>query len=398
MTRKVSSFSVLLWGMLLSLMSALPIGSAYAAQPQDPVAAERKLSEVTQRIRALGDRLGALQGKADDVQRKLRTAERSIGAIARRQHELAAQLAEQKRRIAGLGGEEKALLESIEDHKQALMAQVQAAYAMGRQAKLKMLLNQDDPASVSRTLVYYDYLNRARAQRLKGIQDDLQNLDKVRRRASWEQQRLAGLQKEAAEQKTRLESERETRKRLLVRLRNQLQLEGTRLAGLKKDQAQLQALLIALDQALADIPEKAGQKVSFKSRKGKLGWPIKGRRLAAFGQPRESGAPGWKGVLLAARRGGEVKAVHAGRVAYADWLRGMGLLIIIDHGDGYLSLYGHNESLYRQVGEWVDTGALIATAGDTGGLDKAAVYFELRRNGKPVDPVAWCRKDGKAAS
>ncbi len=358
----------------------------------------RRLKDIQSRIHQLSTQLGSVRGKADTLQRDLRVSERAIGKVATQLHELDVQQKEQQRRLQGLDDEKQALERLIEDHHAALEIQVQAAYAMGREAKLKLLLSQEDPGAVARTVVYYDYLNRARAQHLKAVNLALHDQVKIEARIRWETQRLSGLKIETQKKHQRLSKERGARRQLLVRLRDQIKAQGGRLAGLEKDRTHLQALLHALDEVLADIPDDAGQNLVMAKRKGKLGWPVKGRRLSVFGKARGNGGPVWRGVLLAAKQGSKVKAVHQGRVAYADWLRGMGLLIIVDHGDGYMSLYGHNESLYREVGEWVEAGDLVARVGDSGGQSQPALYFELRASGKPVDPVAWCRRDGKPVS
>lgn len=357
----------------------------------------RRLEDVQQRIKTLSRQLADARDEADVAQRQLRASERSIGQVSRKLHELQVQRRDQQHRLDGLDAERAALQAGIAEHQAALIAQVQAAYAMGGQPKLKLLLSQRDPAVVARTVVYYDYLNRARAQRLQAIRQDLDDMAKVEARIRWETERLTGLEREASAQKRALDKERNQRRILVARLRKQLAEQGGQLAGLEKDQERLQELLKALDRVLADIPDNAGVPQSLANRKGRIGWPVSGSRRVAFGDARPNGGPTWKGVVINAAQGAEVRAVHPGRVAFADWLRGMGLLMIIDHGDGDLTLYGHNESLYREAGEWVETGDLVARVGDSGGQERAGLYFELRRNGQPVDPVSWCRKDGKPA-
>lgn len=377
---------------LVMLCWLLPVLAHTETKQQQTV---QRLEAVQQRIRALNKQLAGARDEADLAQRQLRSSERAIGKVARKLHELQAQRRDQEQRLTGLDDERAGLRADIEQNQDALIAQVRAAYAMGRQPKLKLLLSQRDPATVSRTIVYYDYLNRARAQHLTVIRADLDALGKVEARIRWETERLAGLEREAREQARALDKERHQRRILVARLRKQLEEQGGQLAGLQKDQERLQEVLKALDRVLADIPDNAGTPQSLARLKGHLGWPVAGSRRVAFGSPRPNGGPSWKGVIIDAAQGEDVRAIHAGRVAFADWLRGMGLLIIIDHGNGDLSLYGHNESLYREAGEWVDSGDLIARVGDSGGQDIAGLYFELRRHGQPVDPVSWCRRDGK---
>lgn len=379
-------------GLLLCLIPVL------AWSQNDHQNTSQQLKEIQTRIHKLTAKLGSLRGKADTLQDDLRISERAIGKVASQIHDLNLQQQQHQTRLQGLDAENAKLKQDIEEHSIALQAQVQAAYAMGREAKLKLLLSQEDPGAIARTLVYYDYLNRARARRMQAINLALHDQVKVEARIRWESERLIGLKQEAAKKHRRLDKERGARRQLLVKLRDKIKAQGGRLTGLEKDRNHLQDLLQALDQVLADIPDHLGKQIAIAKRKGKLGWPVKGRRLSAFGQPRGNDGPIWHGVLLAAKQGTQVKVVHPGRVAFSDWLRGMGLLIIVDHGDGYMSLYGHNESLYRDVGEWVETGDLIGRVGDSGGQTQSALYFELRVSGKPVDPIVWCRGDGKPVS
>jgi septal ring factor EnvC (AmiA/AmiB activator) len=148
---------------------------------------------------------------------------------------------------------------------------------------------------------------------------------------------------------------------------------------------------------LVDIPAEADGQQPFHSRKGKLRWPARGRLAQRFGAPR-SGGLRWRGVMIEAQEGGEVRAVSQGRIAFSDWMRGFGLLLIIDHGDGYMSLYGHNQTLYKEVGEWVDTGEVVALLGASGGRTESGLYFEMRHKGRPINPVHWCAGKPAASS
>jgi septal ring factor EnvC (AmiA/AmiB activator) len=280
----------------------------------------------------------------------------------------------------------------LDQHRQVLVVQLRTAYTMGRQEKLKILLNQQDPAVVSRMLVYYDYLNGARFEQMELIRQKLDKLARLERQASEEKQRLDQLHAiEEAEQR-QLEQVRQERQRLIVELNRQLQSKEQELAGLQANEKQLQTLLHELQQALTDIPMDTAADNPFATRKGKLPWPAKGRLEASFGAIRQVGKLRWDGVLIGAAEGQEVRSVHYGRVAFADWLRGFGLLLIIDHGDGYMSLYGYNQSLFKETGEWVEAGEVIAQVGSSGGRSTPGIYFGIRHNGQPIDPKDWCRQ------
>jgi septal ring factor EnvC (AmiA/AmiB activator) len=186
-----------------------------------------------------------------------------------------------------------------------------------------------------------------------------------------------------------LTQRQQERQQLLARLQEQMRSKGTELEQLTRDEQRLQELVRSLRELLSDIPAAPGDSRPFPSRKGKLDWPVQGSLVASFGSRRAVGDLTWRGILIRAPRGAEVRAVSHGRVAFADWLRGFGLLIIVDHGDGYMTLYGHNQGLYKEAGEWVETGEVIAGVGDGGDLGEAGLYFEVRHKGRPVNPASW---------
>ncbi len=268
---------------------------------------------------------------------------------------------------------------------------MRAAYAMGRQERLKILLNQQDPAVVSRMLVYYDYFNRTRTERMKQISTVLETLQETELALTLEERRLVELQSSELESKQQLDLAQEERMRVVAALNLDLRSKGQRLEGLQQDEAQLQKLLSSLQEELIARPLGKLDRKLFKSRKGRLSWPSKGRLTAKFGTAR-AGNLKWDGVVISAPEGREVKSIHHGRVAFADWLRGFGLLLIVDHGDGFMSLYGHNQSLFKETGEWVEAGEPVALVGSSGGQNNPGVYFGIRYKGRPVNPKAWCKR------
>jgi septal ring factor EnvC (AmiA/AmiB activator) len=211
-------------------------------------------------------------------------------------------------------------------------------------------------------------------------------------------QTLTALQEEQRQQAAQLEVQRQNREQVLVQLNTQLDNQGGELKHLQTDEKQLQALVRSLQELLSDIPVEASQQKPFKALKGQLRWPARGQLVKRFGSLRGNSGLKWQGVLIEAPEGGQVRAVSKGRVAFADWMRGFGLLLIIDHGDGYMSLYGQNEALYKEVGEWVDSGEVVATLGASGGQTEAGLYFEIRHNGHPVNPLSWCAGTPAAVS
>jgi septal ring factor EnvC (AmiA/AmiB activator) len=255
---------------------------------------------------------------------------------------------------------------------------------------LKLLLNQDDPALLTRLMAYYDRFSTAQADAITELRTALQRLDEIRLATDQELVALDAVKAEHQATDQRLAVQREERQQLVSALDKQIGSDDARLQELQRDRADLETLLERLSDALADIPSDLGAGEHPTARRGQLPMPVSGRVLHAFGQTRTAGLA-WQGWLVEAPRGAEIRAVAYGRVAYADWLRGYGLLLIIDHGEGFMSLYGNNESLLFEVGQWVQAGSVIATVGaypETG----PGLYFELRHGGRAVDPAAWVKR------
>ena len=269
----------------------------------------------------------------------------------------------------------------------ALAAQVRMAYMSGSQEKIKLLLNQRDPATLGRLMAYYRYLNDYRAENIAAVVEEIRKLDELRAQIAAEEARLATLVRTRYDELGRLNTSQENRQTVLASLRNKIANEGQEVDRLAAQETDLTRLIAELSSILSDYPITSEQ--PFSTHKGRLTWPVAGTLLHDFGQPRVGGSVKWNGVVLAAPRGREVRAVYHGRVAFADWLSGMGLLLIVDHGEGYMTLYGYNETILKDTGDWVAPGDVIATVGDSGGQQRAGLYFEVRRGTKPESPRSW---------
>jgi len=261
---------------------------------------------------------------------------------------------------------------------------------MGRQQQVKLLLNQEQPSAIGRALVYFGYLSRARLAQIEVMRMTLQQLRDLEQSVGEKTQQLNELRIRHEDESARLRQQKGAREQLLAEVTRELASRGGELKRLRNDEQQLQELVASLQEVLADVPAAAGEQRPFKTMKGKLSWPARGELARSYGSRRGNTGLKWQGVLIAAPEGGKVRAISQGRVAFADWMRGFGLLLIIDHGDGYMSLYGQNQALYKEVGEWVDTGEVVATLGASGGQTKAGLYFELRHKGRPINPLGWC--------
>ncbi len=354
-------------------------------------ASAEQLQKLRSGIKALRHSLDKDRAKQGVLSQQLQATEVRIAKLTERLHDLGDALADHRRRLEQLRGRQADEQAALDRLRAGLARQARAAYAMGRQEQLKLLLNQRDPATVSRMLVYYRYIAQARAKRIGQVNEHLQRLATVRQSIDKETAQLTGLRDQRSDERDRLTKERADRAAVLARLQARIESKSQRLEQMTRNEQRLQQLVQKLQQALADIPPEAGEQRPFRDLKGRLPWPAAGSLLARYGAPREGSNLRWRGVLIGAPSGDKVHAVARGRVAFADWLRGFGLLLIIDHGNGYMSLYGHNQVLLKQVGDWVEPGETIALTGDSGGATHSGVYFELRAHGHTIDPMRWCR-------
>ena len=373
----------------LMVLGSAPLPAAAAAHPEtDARKAEAELQAVKSEIERISRQVSAEQVERDRLTHELRTSELSVGKLRNSLSEVRRERGERAARRAALAAEQRVREADVQHNRAALAGQLRAAYLIGRQEPLKLLLNQKDPALAGRMFAYYSYFGRARAGQIKLIEEDMQRIAELDGALDAEDQQLAELEKRQRAQLHELEQARTQRTHVLASLEAQSHTRAQNLERLRSQQAGLEKLLRELRTAMERFPLEGND--AFARLRGKLAWPVTGRLVARFGDARAGGVR-WDGVLVATERGAPVKAVCQGRVIYADWLPGLGLLTIVDHGDGYLSLYGHNERLYKAAGEPVAAGEPIAAAGDSGGSSRPELYFEIRKGGKPVDPRPWFR-------
>ncbi|MGD9339380.1 MAG: peptidoglycan DD-metalloendopeptidase family protein [Chromatiales bacterium] len=348
---------------------------------------EAELEALRGRMTDMRRALESDQGKRSAAETELRKVETDIGERNAALRRLRDQQSETARRIGELERERVAVEARIGVERDSLAAQVRAAYVTGRNERLKLLLNQQDPAHLGRMVVYYDYFNRMRRDTIASVSADLARLNAVAAEQETEAMRQRQLEQRQSQELDKLEQARARRAEVLVAVDASIRAKGDAIAEMEAQAATLEKLVEELREVLRDFPVEAD--APFADVKGQLAWPLRGRLLRDFGQPRAQGRLKWDGVLVGAAPGTQVKAVYHGRVAYADWLTGLGLLVILEHGDGYLTLYGHNESVFKSVGEWVAPGETIAEVGDSGGQAQPALYFEIRRGRQPQNPHRW---------
>jgi septal ring factor EnvC (AmiA/AmiB activator) len=372
------------------LLTLMVLGAGTAAAQQDAATAEMELDRVREQIRELEKTVQQTVAERGAGQQALRDAEVAAAKAAKRAQALARDVAAAGERLAGLQAQEARARTRLAGQQAVLAQQLRVAYMSGREEWLRLLLSQQDPLQAGRQLVYYGYLTRQRSTLIDGVRSALAELAKSVAAVAAEQSRLGTLEAEQRARAAELEKARAERATALARLDERLSGRRGELAQMQEQAQDLQGLVEELRRALAEL--NLGSDESFADRQGQLAWPADGRERHRYGERRADGGLRWDGTLLAAPAGSDVRAVHYGRVVFADWLNGMGLLMVLDHGDGYMTLYGHNQDLVRDVGEWVGPGELIGHVGDTGGQAEPGLYFEIRKNGDPVNPRRWMRR------
>lgn len=361
-----------------------------AAQGGHPEADARKTEAQLQAVKTEIERITRKvrddQVERDRLTRELRAAELSVGKAREGLDEVRHDRAQTASRRAALAQDRRTRETDLAQNRGALEAQLRAAWLIGREEPLKLLLNQKDPERAGRMFVYYSYFGRARAQQIQHIENDVEAISQLDGQLQSEDARLAQLEEQQRAQLDDLEAARTRRSEVLASVTAESNTRAQSLERLRSQQSGLEKLLAELRRAIEQLPVNPND--AFARLRGKLAWPVSGKLVARFGEQRAGGVK-WDGVLVATERGAPVRAVYRGRVIYADWLPGLGLLTILDHGDGYMSLYGHNERLYKAVGERVNAGDTLGAAGDSGGSSRPELYFEIRKGGKPVDPRPW---------
>ncbi len=371
----------------LLLLCMLTTGAALAAP--DPAATEQQLKAVKQQIGKLQKALSQREQKLEAAERELKQHDKRIGEVQARLQALGSEQQSLESRRDALGQDEDRLLAALQARETQVRALLKEQYRLGRQPAIQLLLSQEDPQQLSRMLRYYDQLTTTLNDELVEYRNALSELTETQSDIAQTDSDLLGTREQLEQQRLELAKAREAQAKTLASLRKEQSSDRSRLGKLEKDQANLAAVLAQIQRSLEEVRlQQDGLK--FNERKGKLDWPVKGRVKRTFGS--QVGNVDYEGLLIDAPTGTEVKAVHHGRVVFADWLRGYGLVLIIDHGGGYLSLYGHNDSLLREPGEWVGTGETLALAGNSGGSTETGLYFAIRYKGRSTDPITWLQR------
>jgi len=382
-------------GVLLLLLLASP-----AAEPAGEGAKEKELHELRGRIEALQKRLAETEGSKSEATDALRESERAISEANRELRELGSQSREYSKRVAELNAESRRREEALKAQQALLAGLLYQHYLGGQTEPLKLLLNREDPNQITRRLHYFGYISRARAELIAELRAGLAQLRELAQEAERKAAELSAVTAGQRAQRSRLEREKRARNQVLARISRDIERQRREMGTLKRNETRLARLVASLAKLMArakPAPRSRSERIPaapvddspFGRLKGRLSPPVRGELANRFGSPRSDGGVLWKGLFIAARSGEEVRAVADGRVVFADWLRGFGNLLIIDHGDAFMSLYGNNEALYKRVGDIIHGGEAVAAVGNSGGNADSGLYFELRHQGRPLDPQDW---------
>jgi septal ring factor EnvC (AmiA/AmiB activator) len=354
---------------------------------------EQELEEVRERISDLKKSMDKRAADRDRITGELQAAEVQISEKRVHLQELERQRRFSEKKRAELEQKLQLRQQELAAETDMLASQVRAAYTSGNQERLKLLLNQHDPATLGRQMAYYRYFSDFRGRNIQAVTGHIEELRSLHEEVAREDDRLAGLARARFAELSELNTAQEKRQQLLVSLKTRIAEEGSEIQRLAAQEQDLSRLIAELGSILADYPIRSEE--PFSELKGRLTWPVAGRLLHDFGQPRAGGMK-WNGVVLTAAPGREVRAVYHGRIVFSDWLSGMGLLVIVDHGEGFMTLYGYNETLLKATGDWVAPGDVIATVGDSGGQAQAGLYFEIRQGTTPVNPRRWITRNPRS--
>ncbi|HEX6634582.1 MAG TPA: peptidoglycan DD-metalloendopeptidase family protein [Usitatibacter sp.] len=384
----------------LLLVSLAPLA---APAPRDAAASERRLRDVRARIEKMQSELDAAEASRGEARDRLRESDRAMSEAHRALFDLRRKRGELEKELASLESKEAAAREALGKQRALAAKLLRLQYMQGSTDRLRLILEGRDPEAAARHLQYYGYIQRARARLIDDLKREEDDLAQLQSEAQARRDQLAQNEAEQAKESRRLEKERAARADEVRKIAGEISRNRRRIGELKRDEARLANLVERIAKALAERERegaKGGEPVDrvadaslaarpFPSLKGKLHLPVRGRLMNRYGERREATGTAWKGLFIRAVTGETVRAVADGLVVYADWLRGFGNLLILDHGGGYMSLYANNEGLLRRVGEKVRAGDPIANVGASGESADSGLYFELRRDGKPFDPLKW---------
>ena len=368
-----------LWLMLIPFLG---FNIAVANDNQREKKQLKKVERLIEKLQANRQNTRSQQGA---LQHQLENSEERINQLAHQLEKFADKLDHKQQSIAEFQQQRQIQTQKLNNQRAILAQQIRSSYVIGRRDYLKILLNQEDPSVVGRMLQYYDYFNQAHSVRITRITDTVKHIKILETEIQQQSQQIQTLLIEQTDKKQKLEQQNQKRQTIIAQLGDSLKKQDSKLQQLAQSKRHLQHLIGII---VTDSPDSE-KFIAFKPLKGKLPWAVKGKLLHRFGAKKHLGNLKWQGVFVKAPKGTKVMAVANGRVEFSGWLRQLGHLLIIKHDKNYLSLYAHNRSLYKKQGDWVKTGDVVASVGNSGGQQQHGLYFELRHYGKAINPIPW---------
>lgn len=392
----------------LTLLTCVALaGPAWAGKAES---SKEALSDLKEKIESLKKELDNKQQAHTEAADSLKQSEQSISEANRKLHELSQQQKSNRATLQNLQQEKSTLDQTIQQQQRQLSQQLYQQYLNGQQSYLQVLLTQRDPGAISRELHYYGYVARARAGLIRDLKQNLRQVTTLNQQTTTALKQISDLKAEQEAQRKALEMEKAERRKVLSKLATQIKAQRGEISKLRRDEKRLSDLVTRLARIVPatpkpqksaknrpeetrsndSVPTQAFSGGTFTALKGKLHLPVRGKLANRFGTAREDAGISWKGLFIQAGEGEEVRAIADGRVVFADWLRGFGNLLIVDHGGGYMSLYGNNQAVLKRVGDAVNAGDTVASVGNSGGNETSGLYFEMRHQSRPFDPLSWC--------
>lgn len=406
---------------ILTLMLAMLLNASWCYAEKKAEQPKQALSELQQQLEALKKELDQAQEEHKDAADALKESEVAISGADKKLYEISKQQVDNKKELAKLDAESKSTNQALSQEQKLLSGQLYQQYIHGQQSYVQMILQSERPSEVARDLHYFSYVAKARAELINKMQNNLNKIKRLNELTASKLQEISDLKQKQLNEKRILEAQKKEKSKVVNSLSQQIAEQRGQIKKLSRDEKRLSQLVSRLAKIIPkskpvskpapntpttspaikntpnanvvanneNLPSDNFSGANFAALKGKLRLPVRGAVSNRFGSAREDSGVSWKGLFIKASEGAEVKAVAAGRVVFADWLRGFGNLIIIDHGDGYMSLYGNNQSVLKQAGEVVKGGDTIASVGNTGGNESNGLYYELRNQSRPFDPMSW---------
>ena len=393
--------------LILALAFAPAIAGAAATTATQ---AQDELKELRGRISAMQKKLAAAEETKNEASDALRESEQAISEANRELRDLTRQARDSNAKLGVLRKSSQETQSRMQAQQELLGRMLRRQYLQGEPDALRLVLGRENPNDMARQLHYLAYIARARARLVENLRSNLADLERLTREIAEETAAITRIAQDQAAQKKRLEREKRARAEVLTKVSRDIRAQQQQIRVMQNNENRLGRLIEQLSKLVQQQPQRPQKPAAankprprndavpadtgggaFAAMRGTLALPVRGELGGRFGSPRSDGGITWKGVFIAAKGGDEIRAVAPGRVVYADWLRGFGNLLIIDHGDSYMTLYANAESLLKQVGETIRGGDTIATVGNSGGNAESGLYFEMRHAGKPFDPMTWVK-------